>query len=99
MAEISVSQWCHEETLINYVFNDKIEFLDRRFNYCHSRQYQNSMPESEASILHYVGGRRYKKQMYENPVLNKIIRVKKPYKNSVGKFVYYLREKFFNAPI
>lgn len=47
--------WQHDETCINIAMKDKLTFIDRKFNYCHNREYENPMPESEAYILHYVG--------------------------------------------
>lgn len=54
----SLSLWCHDETLINGAYNSKIKFIDKKYNYCHNREYDNPIPENEAYILHYVGGRK-----------------------------------------
>lgn len=53
-----VSLWCHDETLINGAYNSKIKFIDKKFNYCHNREYDNPILENEAYILHYVGGHK-----------------------------------------
>lgn len=49
--------WQHDETCINVAMWDKLKFIDRKFNYCHNREYKNPIPEEDAYILHYVGGR------------------------------------------
>lgn len=54
----NLSLWCHDETLINGAYNSKITFVDKKYNYCHNREYDNPIPENEAYILHYVGGRK-----------------------------------------
>jgi len=45
----------HDETIINEEFGDKIKFIDKKYNYCRHRRYDNPIPESDAYILHYVG--------------------------------------------
>ena len=50
--------WCHEETIINHYFYDKLTFVDRKFNYCHNRIYTKPIPESKAVLLHYCGGNK-----------------------------------------
>lgn len=68
----NLSLWCHDETLINGVHNSKIKFIDKKYNYCHNREYENAIPENEAYILHYVGGHKNFEEMpnieneYEN---------------------------------
>ena len=47
--------FCHEESVLNYRWNDKITFLPVCFNYCHNRTYENPINEEDAYILHYVG--------------------------------------------
>ena len=44
----------HDETIINKLFNDRIKFIDVKWNYCRNRVYENPIPESDAYILHYV---------------------------------------------
>jgi len=56
--DYNVSLWCHEETLINGAYNHKIKFIDKKYNYCHNREYENPILEKDAYILHYVGGRK-----------------------------------------
>lgn len=48
----------HDETIINLEFNDKIKFIDVKYNYCRNRQYVNPIKESDAYLLHYVGGKQ-----------------------------------------
>ena len=45
----------HDETIINLEFNDKITKVNKKYNYCRNRKYSDSIPESDAYILHYVG--------------------------------------------
>ena len=47
--------WHHDETCINVAMYDKLTFIDKKWNYCHSREYDDPIPESQAKILHYVG--------------------------------------------
>ena len=47
----------HDETLINKLFNNRIRSIDKKFNYCRDRIYDDPIPESDAYILHYVGRR------------------------------------------
>lgn len=48
----------HDETIINLLFNDKIRFIDKKFNYCRDRIYDNPIQEQDAYLLHYVGGQK-----------------------------------------
>ena len=50
--------WCHEETIINHYFYDKLTFIDRKYNYCHNRTYRKPIPEMKAVLLHYCGGNK-----------------------------------------
>lgn len=45
----------HDETIINLEFNNKIKFIDVKYNYCRNRKYDNPINEQDAYILHYVG--------------------------------------------
>lgn len=54
----------HDETIINLEFNNKIRFIDKKYNYCRDRIYENPIPEQEAYLLHYVGNQ--KKDMLVN---------------------------------
>lgn len=56
LAEIN-PKW-HDETVINLVMKDKIRFIDKKYNYCRNREYDNPIPESDAYLLHYVGGQK-----------------------------------------
>lgn len=48
----------HDETIINLEFNDKIRFIDKKYNYCRNRIYENPIPEQDAYLLHYVGSQK-----------------------------------------
>lgn len=52
-----VTGWQHDETCINVAMGDKLHFVDKKFNYCHNRMYENPIPEQDAYILHYVGAK------------------------------------------
>ena len=47
--------WQHDETCINVAMGDKLNFIDKKFNYCHDRTYDDPIPEKDAVILHVVG--------------------------------------------
>jgi len=47
--------WQHDETCINVAMGDKLNFIDKKFNYCHNRSYFQPILEKDAVILHYVG--------------------------------------------
>lgn len=47
----------HDETVINALFNKRINFIDVKWNYCRNRVYEKPIPESDAYILHYVSVR------------------------------------------
>lgn len=48
----------HDETIINLEFQDKIRYLDHKYNYCRERKYEHPIPESDAYNLHYIGGKQ-----------------------------------------
>lgn len=45
----------HDETVINLLLSKKIQFIDKKYNYCHNRKYDDPIAESDAYLLHYVG--------------------------------------------
>lgn len=47
--------FCHEESVLNWRWHDKLTFLPLRYHICHNREYEKQIPENEVSILHYVG--------------------------------------------
>lgn len=53
LAEVK-PKW-HDETIINLVMADKLRFIDKKYNYCRDRIYDNPIPEQDAYLLHYVG--------------------------------------------
>ena len=63
--EKTVSKWCHEETILNTLFYGKLKFVDKKFNYCHNRDYDDPIREEDAILLHYCGGRENKQDMLE----------------------------------
>lgn len=50
--------WQHDETLINVALKDKLTFIDKKFNYCHNRKYDNPIEEHNAHILHFIGSKK-----------------------------------------
>lgn len=70
----------HDETIINLEFNDKIKFIDVKYNYCRNRQYVNPIKESDAYLLHYVGGRQ-KADMLSYNDFNNLTQLKDLLKN------------------
>ena len=54
-ARDKVKLWCNEETMINYVFHNKIKLLPQEYNYAYNRKYFNPMPYSNAKIVHFIG--------------------------------------------
>lgn len=60
-----VKHWQHEETLINVVLRDKIDFIPIKWNYCHKRIYKHPLKESEVKILHVCG--KNKGRMFWKP--------------------------------
>ena len=62
--DIPVSLWCHEESILNYSFYDKLKFIDKKYNYCHNREYDEPIDEKDAVIIHYIGAKN-KKEMLE----------------------------------
>ena len=56
----------HDETVINVLFNDRIKFIDKKWNYCKNRIYDDPIPESDAYILHYVSLRNKREMLKLN---------------------------------
>lgn len=59
-------QWQHEETIINHYFYDKITEIDKSYNYCHNRKYDNPIPECSAKVLHFCGADKSDMFRYKN---------------------------------
>lgn len=47
--------WQHDETCINVALRNKLQFADKKFNYCINRKYDDPIREEDAVLLHYVG--------------------------------------------
>lgn len=69
-----VTGWQHDETCINVALKDKLTFVDKKWNYCHLREYADPIPEPQARILHFVG--RSKEDMKHLPNYNTIEPIK-----------------------
>lgn len=87
----------HDETIINLEFNDKIKFIDVKYNYCKDRRYDNPIKESDAYLLHYVGGITQKNKMLALDNFKTLEPLKKLLKNKtvaiVGNSQKILSEK------
>lgn len=68
----------HDETIINLEFNDKIRFIDKKYNYCRKRIYDSPIAESDAYLLHYVS--KQKRDMLLRDNFNNLTRLKKELK-------------------
>lgn len=73
--------WQHDETCINIAMRNKLHFIDKKWNYCHNRKYENPIKESNAHILHFVGSDKIE--------MTKGIRYKTM--RSIGKYIYKKR--------
>lgn len=47
--------WHQDETCINVAYYNKLNFIDKKWDYCHNREYDNPIPEANACILHFIG--------------------------------------------
>ena len=87
----------HDETIINLEFNDKIKFIDVKYNYCKDRRYDKPIRESDAYLLHYVGGTNQKNKMLALEDFKSLEPLKKLLKNKtvaiVGNSEKILKEK------
>ena len=48
--------WQHDETCINVAMKGKLHFIDKKWNYCYNREYDEPININDAHIIH-VGGR------------------------------------------
>lgn len=71
--------WQHDETMINLSMKGKLNFIDKKFNYCVNRGYDNPIPYSEAHLLHFIGNQKdkmFQKQealiIGRSPFVNKV---------------------------
>lgn len=53
LSEVTPKQ--HDETIINLTYNDKIQWLDVKYNYCANRHYDKPIREEDAYLLHLIG--------------------------------------------
>lgn len=67
--------WQHDETCINVALKGKLTFVEKKWNYCHAREYDDPIPEAQAKILHYVG-RHEKDEMKRRPWYNTLEPIK-----------------------
>lgn len=73
LAQIS-PKW-HDETIINLVMADKLRFIDKKYNYCRNRIYDNPIREQDAYLLHYVGRQKSEMLTTEFAGLNSLKKV------------------------
>lgn len=70
--------WQHDETCINLALKDKLTFIDKKWNYCRNREYDEPVDMKDVKLLHYVGRDNKedfrKLNFYKNiqPILNDI---------------------------
>lgn len=50
-----VTGWRHDETCINVAMGDKLNFVDKKWDYCLNREYDEPIEQASAKILHYIG--------------------------------------------
>lgn len=63
--EIDLPLWCHEESIINHYFYDRLTFIDRKFNYCYHRSYREPLSEDKIVLLHFPSSeKRYMRLEY-----------------------------------
>ena len=67
------TKWFHDETCINVAMGNLLTFIDKKFNYCHNRFYNDPIPEEDAYILHYVG--KDKSDIYQNYKYGEILEI------------------------
>lgn len=60
--------WRHDETCINVAAHGMLNFIDKKWDYCRNREYDDPIPEPTAKILHYLG--RQKEDMKLIPHYN-----------------------------
>lgn len=61
--ELDLPLWCHEESIINHYFYDKLTFIDRKYNYCYNRIYRE--PVENIVLLHFPSSeKRYMRLEY-----------------------------------
>lgn len=53
--EIPSEWWQHDESCINLGMNGLLKFVDKKFNYCFDREYDDPIPYEDVYILHFVG--------------------------------------------
>lgn len=52
---IPATGWQHDETCINIGMKGLLTFIDKKWDYCHNRTYDEPIEEEQAKILHYIG--------------------------------------------
>lgn len=50
-----VTGWRHDETCINVAMGDKLNFVDKKWDYCLNREYDDPIEPASAKLLHYIG--------------------------------------------
>ena len=75
-ANPEVKKWFHEETLINYILKDKLQFIDCKWNWCFNREYCDKKAD-DIKILHICGRNKSAMYTYSNlPEIKKYIKGK-----------------------
>lgn len=75
-AEPEVKYWYHDETIINYVMKNKLQFIDIKWDYCLNRKYEGRDTD-DIKILHVIGQDKTPMNTYNNlPEIKKFIKNK-----------------------
>lgn len=67
--------WYHEETCINVAMKGKLTFIDKKWNYCRNREYDEPVAPSDVRLMHYVG-RRNKRDFAKYPMFDDLVELK-----------------------
>lgn len=76
---IEQKYWQHDETCINLAMRDKLTFIDKKWNYCFNRTYDDPVKPSDVRLLHYVGAKN-KLEFIELPFYRELDKVKQAIK-------------------
>lgn len=53
--DIPKKWWKHDETCIQLAMRGNLTFIDKKWNYCKDREYDEPVAPSDVKLLHYVG--------------------------------------------
>jgi len=64
-----LSLWCHEESIINYYFYKKLEFVDKKYNYCYRREYREPLKTEDIVLLHFPSREKANMQLVYKTII------------------------------